>query len=88
MSFGDNSSFTNNSAEYGGGVYVEVVNGDIGNFTGNSAHYYAGCLAAKESTMGMSNSDLMNNLAWYGGCLFVDPCNLTLAGSNTFSGHE
>ena len=87
LSFGDGSRFTDNLAEFGGGVYVHdsTVSFTDSKFTGNSAGFFGGCMAAKFSNIIVNiggSSHFMNNSAKYGGCIFVYICELTFGGSH------
>ena len=89
MSFAGNSHFMHNTARTrGGGMFIDhksiVIFGGKCRFTENSATHSGGCLAAEDSTVNFSDSTFTNNSASYGGCIFVEKCNISLSGTNSF----
>ena len=87
VSFGDSSCFINNSAEQGGGVYVEESNvsfGDDSRFINNSADGGGGVFVL-ESTMSFGDdSRFINNSADGGGGVYVQESTMNFGDSSSF----
>ena len=80
-----NSTFENNSAEFGGVIYSDSLNTQSqilltsSNFSSNNASFRGGILFAPEDYVIVKNSSLVNNHAYISGaCFYVNVINKTL----------
>ena len=95
MSFKGSTTFSNNSARYGGGVYasyssVMSFNGST-TFSSNSARYGGGVYASYSSVMSFNGSTTFSNnsASWSGGGVYAYYSRLmSFNGSTTFSSNS
>lgn len=80
----NNCTFSNNTAELGGAIYIKdgVLNIRNSLFTDNTASLFGGAITAISSTVTMDNVTLRNNKAkYYGGAIYSLYGNFTLTNS-------